>query len=264
MQDVKFNNIKSLGIQMKINKKLRHIATRVYFHFKESTYKGRLKYIYEKHSSDKLIVIFSSFADKPVYNYTRTLIDIRCNKLFILDDFGYRGSYYWYEHGKPYPLELVSSLIRETIRLGGVKSVITLGSSKGGTCAIYYGLLFRASHIYAGANQYYVGKYLNKDKHNRIFKEMMGSDASKKEQELLDNMLPNMICQNKSSESIIHLLYSKKEHTYIEHIKPLIKKLNINDIKHYDKVESFENHSDVGKYFSPWIKSEISKLVNNV
>ena len=98
---------------------IRHIATGIYLQLKERKFKRRLKYIYENHSSDKLLVVFSGFADKPVYNYIRTLKDIKCNKLFILDDFGYRGSYYWYENGKSYPLELVSSLIHQKVSSGG-------------------------------------------------------------------------------------------------------------------------------------------------
>lgn len=123
--------------------------------------------------------------------------------------------------------------------------------------------MFGASDIFAGANQYYVGTYLNTEKHSRIFKEMMGREASQKEQIILDKMLPDIISKNQNSKSIIHLLYSEKEHTYIEHIKPLIEDLKKNNITHIDKVEAFTNHADVGKYFSPWIKNEIIKIVNN-
>lgn len=92
---------------------------------------------------------------------------------------------------------------------------------------------------------------------------MMGRDASQKEQEKLDKMLSEIISKNQNSKSIIHLLYSEKGHTYIEHIKPLIEDLEKNNITHIDKVETFTNHADVGKYFSPWIKNEILKIVNN-
>ena len=69
--------------------------------------------------------------------------------------------------------------------------------------------MFGASDRFAGANQYYVGKYLNTEEHSRIFKEMMGRDASQKEQEKLDKMLSEIISKNQNSKSIIHLLYSE-------------------------------------------------------
>lgn len=68
---------------MSLKHTIRHIATSIYLQLKEHKFKGRLKYIYENHSSDKLLVVFSGFADKPVYNYIRTLKNIKCNKLFF-------------------------------------------------------------------------------------------------------------------------------------------------------------------------------------
>lgn len=104
-----------MGIRLSI----RSLATKIYLALKEKKYKGRLKYLYEGHSSDTLIIVFSGFADKPVYNYIRTLKDVCCDKLFILDDFGYRGSYYWYENGSNYPFLLVKDLIYSEINRGG-------------------------------------------------------------------------------------------------------------------------------------------------
>ena len=88
--------------------------------FKEKTYKGRLHYIYEDNGASKLMIVFSGFTPvKPTYNYMRTLKDFKgINKLFLLDDFGYRGSYYLYEGGKDSPKQLVLGLIA-TIVGGG-------------------------------------------------------------------------------------------------------------------------------------------------
>lgn len=204
---------------MNIKKMIRHLVTQIYLILNEKKYKGRLKYLYKSNSSDTLLVVFSGFADKPVYNYIRTLSNVCCDKLFILDDFGYRGSYYWYEDGLTHPLDLVTSLLRD---LGGGRRIVTLGSSKGGTCALFYGLMFDATDIYAGACQYYVGTYLNAEDKVPVFKGMMGNTATKKDQEILDRMMPDMICKHRNSKSVVHLLYSDKEHTYPEHIKYFI------------------------------------------
>lgn len=247
---------------MKIKRKIKRLLTKLYFFFKENKHKGRLKYLYDNKNSDTLIIVFSGFSDTPVYNYVRTLKNVNADKLFVLDDFGYRGSYYWYEHGDKLPLDLVTSLIQQKLSMGGVKRVITLGSSKGGTCAIYYGLMFGATDIYAGACQYKVGTYLNVDAHKKIFTQMMGDGAADKEQRILDEMLPKQIQNNCNSDTIVHLLYSKKEHTYPEHIKYLINDLEENHITHIDRIENFSDHNDVGSYFSTWIKSEFKSLLN--
>ena len=53
----------------------------------------------------------------------KTLAQSKIDKLFILDVFGYKGSYYWYEKGKNTPIALVSSLIQQIID-GGVQSCL--------------------------------------------------------------------------------------------------------------------------------------------
>lgn len=138
-----------------------------------------------------------------------------------------------------------------------------MGSSKGGTCAIYYGLMFGATDIYAGACQYYIGKYLNVEERVRVFKSMMGKNATPEGQEILDKMLFNQLCTHRNSKSRIHLLYSKEEHTYSEHIQYLIADIEKNGIKHVDKIENFTDHGEVGEYFSPWIKHELKNINNN-
>ena len=89
--------------------------------------------------------------------------------LFILDDFGYRGSYYWYENGSDKPRLLVEGLVSDVMRKGKYKSLITIGSSKGGTCAIYFGLKNAIKTIHHvdsytnhGVNGQYFIKHMNK------------------------------------------------------------------------------------------------------
>lgn len=62
-------------------------------------YGRKIKYLFEPNDSPILIVVFSSFPGKwrkARYNYVSTLSKTPANKLFILDNFGYRkkGSYY--------------------------------------------------------------------------------------------------------------------------------------------------------------------------
>lgn len=52
--------------------------------------------------------------------------------------------------------------------------VVTIGSSKGGTCAILYGLMTNAEYIIAGACQYRIGSYLNCPYHINSQHELTG------------------------------------------------------------------------------------------
>ena len=239
-------------------RKLKHLIRTIAIKLWEHTYEGRLKYLFQKHDSNTLIVVFSGFDVKPLYTYVRTLLQIKCDKMFILDDFGCRGSYYWYENGDDKPMRLVKSLITTKLNEGKYKRLITLGTSKGGTCAIYFGLMFGACDIYAGSCQYRIGTYLRSDE--PVFKAMMGIDASDKERDHLDKQMPRMLSLHQHSPSKIHLFYSKDEHTYQDDIQFLISDLDKYNITHEDTISHFTNHGDVGKYFSPWIKARLTEI----
>lgn len=237
------------------------ILIKFYLLIHEHSYKKRLKYLYENNGSKRLLVVFSGFSPtKPLYNYVRTIKDIKTvNKLFILDDFGFRGSYYWFENGDDFPLQLTKELIE--IKSKGCEELYTLGTSKGGTCAIYFGLVFNAKHVYSGACQYLVGNYLNLEERLPILSGMLGAGFKRSDVDRLNNMMPNLLKKCKDARTVVHLLYSKKEHTYDEHIVYLIEDLILNNIPYTEVVEDFENHNDVGKYFIPYIKKELRNVL---
>lgn len=232
---------------------IKSILMRLYFAVNERKFQGREKYLFQKNHSKTLAIIFSGFSEKPVYNYVKTLRNWKADKLFILDDFAYRGSYYWYGNGSKEPMILTQSLINQFVNRGGYDRVVTLGSSKGGTCAIYYGLTMGADEVYAAACQYHIGSYVNTSEDNRIkvFKSMMGVDAGVAEQQILDAIMPKLFEEKADSKTQIHLMYSKDEHTYTDHIKDMITDMDKFHINHDDRVEPFHEHGEVGKFFIP-------------
>lgn len=248
---------------MKISKFLRFLKNKILLSFKERKHCRRLKYIYENNNSNKLVIVFSGFAYKvPKYNYMRTLRGCNVDKLFILDDFGHRGSYYWFENGSEQPLLLVTSLISSILVKKKYDKIYTAGSSKGGTCALYYGLKFNASEIFVGAAQYYVGKYLAIPKHIKVLEAMMGKDYTENDIKLLDNMVSGMIKNHKGQNSIIHTLYSRNEieKSYQEHMVFMISDL-INAGYHViEKEDNYLTHDENGIYFSEYLKGYFNKL----
>lgn len=75
--------------------------------------------------------------------------------------------------------------------------------------------------------------------------------------------MPKCINEHKNSNTIIHLLYSKEEHTFQDDIQYLISDLESNNIKHIDTIKNFYDHGEIGSYFSPWIKEELSIIISN-
>ena len=243
----------------KIVKGFKYLFDKIRFSFKEKRL-GKLKYIYEQNGSDELIIVFSAFTAVPKYNYMKTLAEAKIDKIFILDNFGYRGSYYWYEGGKNTPNALVSKLMGRIIGEKKYKKIYTAGSSKGGTSAIYFGLKFNVGEVFCSACQYHVGDYLNTDFDNRkkIMEGMMGKNYTSVIVRKLNEELPLMIEDNAHSNTIINLYYSEKDNTYQKHIVYLMNDLKSAEIQYTTTIDDYVDHGDNGIYFSKHLKKRFS------
>ena len=135
-----------------------------------------------------------------------------------------------------------------------------MGTSKGGTCAIYFGLEFNVKGVYAGACQYLVGNYLNTDNNRHILKAMLGEGYTQKDFDMLNNMLRDQLKCHKETNTVVNLLYSKHEHTYPEHIVYLIQDLKKNKIPYTEQVELFKEHNEVGNFFKPYIENTLQNI----
>lgn len=229
----------------------------IYFRILEKKYgKNKIRYIYQtQKESDVLIVVFSGFsgAGMPArYNYMRTLQDIKANKLYILDDFGYqnRGGYYLVDRDGIFN----GTITHEIVALIAKYAKNRMGSSKGGSAALLYGILCRADMTISGAPQYYIGDYLNCDSHRKILKGIYGSS----EQEAviaLNEILPCAVKDHAGDSHLkVYVHCSKNEHTYKDHVEAMVRDLNQNgysvllDAEYY-----YMDHQDVAKHFPPYL-----------
>ena len=239
-----------------MRKMLKKVWQATIIRIKERKYKGRLNYLWFRNNSDSLLIVFSAFTGpKRRYNYVRGFKNIRVDKLYVLDPFAYLGSYNLYENGSDLPKVLTEGLLSEIIKKGKYKTVYTAGSSKGGTCAIYYGLEVGAEHIFSGACQYNLGSYLHRPDHEKIFLSMMGETAGEREADILNDIMPNQLEKDSNSKSVVHVFYSKKELTYQRQIVDLLNKLKECHIPYVEKEEFFEKHEDVGYTFMKYVES---------
>ncbi len=225
-----------------------------------------IKYLFQKSytTTTNLVIIFSAFPTKgsqPRYNFVRTLSEFDCNKLFILDDFGSRASYYLCEK-KDFAIERsVISLIRSIIEENQIDTVISAGSSKGGYAALYYGIKYGFDHILAASPQYYLGDYLLDQTNSQDVTNFMSGSSGADDHQFLNEIMPNMIEQTQNKPEIfIHL--GKDEPHYENHVKPLIAKLEEMQIPFDLDLGNYSKHSDVGKFFPSIFKDKIRKLLH--
>lgn len=213
--------------------------------------KDGVEYVWKQRSSSTILIVFSGIGEAR-YNYMRSLSTSPCDQLYIRDCWANHTSYYWFERQSDHPERFTTKLINDILSRRTYERVITIGSSKGGTAAIYFGLKLHAAAVYAGACQYRVGQYLSQyqySKHPEYWQAVVGGSITKEWVDKLDNKLANMIRQRTGCSTRLYLLYSTNEHTYEEHILPLLAMLNECSILHEDYIEHFPKHSMVGDYF---------------
>lgn len=144
--------------------------------------------------------------------------------------------------------------------MGGYSSIITLGTSKGGTAALYFGLKLNVQNIIIGACQYRIGSYLSN--YPDIFKGMTGHEVNEKDTMSLDIILSDILKTYNNSKSHIHLVHSVNEPTYERDIKYLIQDLNSNRLTWTEYECGFKQHNEVGQHFPP-IASKILKEIQS-
>ena len=232
-------------------RKIKSFLLKIYIFLMQKKYK-RLKYIFQKGGTNTLIISFSGFPGNrsAKYNYIKTLKPYNASKLFILDDFGYkkRGSYYLGENGDFFIPEQVKQLVEQLKNKHGIERLIMIGSSKGGTAALYYAIKLQGDFCVIGAPQYFLGDYLAEDKHLPILEGIMGNNDESSIKFLNEIMGQCIRSANNKPEVFIH--YSPTEHTYNEHIKAMVDELKANQYCiHEDSNYDYTDHSDVAKHF---------------
>ena len=223
-----------------------------------------IKYYFKKaffNNKDKLIIVFSAFSnDKPKYNYINTLSTYDCNKLYILDNYGSKGTYYLGLNGSLEIETAVMSLICKIISENNIKfkNIISVGSSKGGSAALYYGMKYNFGNIIIGAPQYKIGTYLC-DLSIKTYAEEIFGDRSIANRIKYDNLI-RLISNNKSK---IYLLTSDGDNQYDRVLKSfeyVSEELNL-DLT-IDKCE-IAHHNDIAKEFPNYLESKLSKILKD-
>ncbi len=223
-------------------------------------------YLYQKGPGDGLVVVFSAYASglKPTYNYVRTLWGKGFGSLlFIRDDFvnlPSGGAYYLGRNGDYHGKNAVLRLIEKVRRESGAKRVIGIGSSKGGTAALFFGIKAGFDALILGGCQYYIGTYLKEHKMESLCELTGTKTPEEREIAYLDDIVPRAVREAKR-KPCIHLHYSNREHTYEEHIRDLIRDLKEQGFSVEEDVAGYEEHSDIYLYYLPYMTQKLHSLL---
>ena len=233
----------------------------------EKVYNGdrKVKYVLEEHpDSDVLLVVFSAFSPlgkPPVYNFTKTLEQFRCNKLFILDDFGSRGSYYLTVRDNDFIEKSVMGLIDEVLISVKLEreNVISIGSSKGGYAALYYAIKYGLGEVISGSPPFYI---INSLLRSQAYDIIDFLTARTKEDEV-NNKLKNEILKAKTFPKI-NIMVGDKEYHYQEHVKHLDDALQDKGVVYNIEFRDFQKHNDLTKHFPHFIKSIVAERIAKI
>lgn len=232
------------------------------FVFEDVTVKYILK---EKKNADTLVVVFSACTRKGLkarYNYVKTLDGMRCNRLYILDDYAEdcRGSYYMGKDFRFNEERAVKELIQQMIQRLKPEKTVFCGSSKGGYAALNFGLEVERSYMVVGAPQYFLASYLKAS--NICTLDYIEGVRTAEKDKILDSYLKHKIQSNGYRNfQRIYIHYSDKEHTYEEHIKYMLKDLYEGGYYVDEDVADYSNHSDISYYFPDYLKKCISDII---
>lgn len=220
-----------------------------------------LKYMYKSVEQSEVLAIVFSACTRPGlaarYNYVKTLDGMKCNRLYILDDFGEdkRGSYYLGKIPEFLEQQATISLIQKIIKDTTPKKILFCGSCKGGYAALNIGTRFENSVMIIGEPTYKIASEFRLDKN--LMRHWMGQVTEEKIS-YLDNYLCNQLANNSYKENQrIELFYSLKDEYYEPHTMPLLQDLERNGYDFEKETSDFAAHADLGLYFADFLKKHV-------
>jgi len=216
-----------------------------------------------------LVVCFSgfndpSFKEQHPYNYLTALSKFDLNLLFVQDTCGERGCYYLCEHLDFSVERTVYALIKHIAEEVGApeENIITVGSSKGGTAAIYYGLKYAFGHVIAGAPQAKLASYIAATGiHGKpVLDYMLAEDDWDNSFQKLDEIILDTIKENLPTK--VNLLLSENDGLWNGHFVPLLEKFDLMKVR-YEMVNdlSIKSHSGIAVAFPDYFRSHILAIL---
>lgn len=250
----------------KIKRGINHYHTRYAAYLYEKKYEAcgtRVKYMWlKKTESSTLLVSFPGFSPATAkYNYMRTLLPFKCNKLFLLDEFAenHMGCYLVEDRVEKCTQQLIEDIIKKT----NATNVIFLGSSKGGYSALNFSFLIPHVKVIIGSPQYYLAMYLDNPGTQANLRYIVGN-VTPEAKDNLNKRLHQRILTSSIRPQSVYLHFSKGEHTYEEHVKDMLSDLQKAGIQVIEDIQDYSQHSQLADYFPPYLVKVLSELIKSL
>lgn len=207
----------------------------------------------------KLCVVFSAIGAPYdfTYNYRSALADVDAYRVYILDNFGSQGSYYFADHRDTSIFETVQELlhyIADDLEIAP-ENTAYIGSSKGGTAALAHGLKLGVGRIVVGAPQFFPGSYLKGAAPNVL--SFIAGDDSPASVAWLDRLIPSSAEKTGGSTSISVLVGADDSHLQI-HVQPLMRWAEEEGLNANALVVDDLSHQNIGRAFAPYAASVLN------
>lgn len=213
---------------------------------------------------ENLVVVFSSLGRDYdfTYNYRSALQGSDSYRLFLLDDFGTRGSYYFSDHRDMTIHREVQKFLAEIIeKLGVAMDCVTFaGSSKGGTGALIHGVGLGVGRIIVGAPQVFPGSYLQASAPGVL--EFMAGGRDNDAKKWLDNAVVSRISRPPAATSV-RILVGEKDHHFKRHIRPLLELADSHDSDIQALTLPDLTHSDIGSVYRHYLRNVVDRKMRS-
>jgi hypothetical protein len=218
---------------------------------------------------DGLIVGFSSAnapERPPRYHWHKLLRDVRCPRLFVLDDHGPRDrlprpSWYLGRHRRFDVPDSVCDLLDRIIEELGVprERVVTVGSSMGGWAALYFGARVGAGHAIVAEPQTLLGRYLCGPAFQTLAEHLAGG-SSLEDRDFLDSILFDAL-RTAASPSHVDLYCGRGSPYYEGHVQPLVEVLDEVGVAWELELAGHSEHGEVGLHFPAYLLRRVVEVV---
>lgn len=218
--------------------------------FKFNNYLVKYMFYEPKLCVKHLIIIFNSTKIGDDYNKFDFTADYIKNYnsyiLWIKDDF-YNWMTYYICHKNNFNLEkpIIELIYKKLDQYDiPIENTTLLGTSKGGSAAMYYGLKYDFKNIISSVPQFYIGDFLLSH-YLSILNHMIDGDKQKGII-LLNKLIPDLIKKSKNKDKNIYLISSPNDKGYKTDIEPFLYELQqFKNFNFVNNISPFSYHHNV-------------------
>ncbi|MEU9147665.1 hypothetical protein [Streptomyces sp. NPDC048349] len=181
------------------------------------------RFSHARNGNRHLVVVFANFAAPDDYGMSGGVLDkLRSNILWIRDSFDGENSYYLCK-GMDFGIEQsVAGLIARVANALSLTpdQCTVIGSAKGGSAALYFGLKYGFRNIVASVPQFLIGTCVRESMPGAA--QLMMGEATEEKVRFLDSVLPDLVRSRPHPGANIYLISSPQDEQYTRQLEPFL------------------------------------------